>query len=238
MRRTLLSAVFVSTALLAACAPDPAATQGPSQRETTSTAAQAPQPAPGPATTDEAPEPATTAEQPSTSDGGEQEQETPLATRSSQPADADPGSWLLSPDGWGEINVGGAVPEGLRDSFTPAQECLGPTYRMGSVDLVEVFTEGDDQLDQPVTYIAASGQSPVKTIGGISVGSPESEIKLGHPQAQQREGQWTQTGITVYEDRGMPNSLWFEVVDGAVSAISVQPTEGFLPVSWSRDCVR
>lgn len=148
----------------------------------------------------------------------------------------DPSQWLLTPKRWGNIRMGQPVPDEWHDGFSAQWECIGPIYSIGETKMLEIYTEGEGSLEAPVTYMAAWGDSPVKTQQGISVGSPASELQSAVTDLEEREGPWSSEGLEVFEQKDEPHSLFYEVTDGAVEAISVQDSGEFIPVAWSTVC--
>ena len=145
----------------------------------------------------------------------------------------DPEQWTLSLDGIGPIRLAETVPVDLQAMFTDGWECFGPLLHHPDHGDIEIWTD-EGTSDATVTAIVLSDDSTA-TSEGIRVGMALAEGEGAYPELTRSAEADQSDTFRIYTVDGGPISLYFEVVNGVVAAISLQPSAAFWPAS-DRSC--
>ncbi len=194
--------------------PSPEATISTPSPEATVTPVSTPSPTPPP--TSPAPSEPVETPEPTTADTGQQS-----------------GRWTLSFDGFGPIVMSEVVPGDLQGQFDEDWECIGPVLSHPEHGAVEVWSD-DGSITTPVTAIILPDDTAM-TSENIRVGMTLAQVEAAYPDLARSAKPGQNDTIEVYAVDGGRLGLYFEVVNGVVAAISLQPSAAFWPAS-DRSC--
>lgn len=148
------------------------------------------------------------------------DENTPTTAASTTESAGDPAQWVLTPEGFGEVKLGSPVPEGY--TLEPETECTGQQLMTSDgKPAVEVWTAENGE----VTTIEAT--EAVATDKGVKIGDEASAVAGAYPDAKAQELSGIEAHVLSADNR----ALVFEVVDGKVAHISVQPLAGLHSVA-------
>ena len=122
------------------------------------------------------------------------------------------------------------VPKERRSKFEPAWECIGATYTHAKYGTAEIWTE-DGKLTSEITGLVLDDES-AQTASGARVGMSTKSLKKLYPTIAGPYEGWLYdwSGVTYYrvdEESAAEKrlSLYFEVQDEKVSAITLNPRD-------------
>lgn len=134
--------------------------------------------------------------------------------------------WVLTHTGFGPLTFGEEVPGSWRGKFEPGSECFGDTLQHSKYGTVEIWSE-DGTVNTQVTALILADKK-ARTKSGVHIGTTLASVKKKHGNLKKvAEDDWS--GIARYESRQKSSgagslSQYFEVLDGKVIGISLEPS--------------
>lgn len=152
----------------------------------------------------------------------------PEPAASTTVASADMSEWTLTTAGWGPVRLGSPLPANLRGQLTPSWECVGPIIKdKRGNELMEFWDKAEADGSGNITVLHIVSPS-VSTRSGIKQGDTLAKVKQTYPKLERFH--WKQDYVEeIHVLRDDATGLFFEVTDGVVEHISVQPISKFYP---------